>query len=361
MRWLLHEARPTRFRTRALAMMAALPPLSATVRAARMLDHAMVPALRHTDVVAPLFVIGHPRSGTTFLHRLLALDHARFTTAEAWQALFPSIVAQRVIRQAMAWRGGAHPLGRLAADLGDRLFAAAAPFHASGWREPEEDSLFLLHLCAAIHLTSTAEPDVYDPTWLADLADPEATRRWMAWYRASVRRHLADAANGPPGRTYLSKSPQFTGWIRGLTEAFPDARFVMLVRDPEEAVASYLRGRLGLLLAFRPDARTTDPALRAAVARSATLYRHAEALWGSIPASQRHRVRYVDLVRDPAESVRSIYAHFRWSLPSGMLGDPLFSSGSGRIPRRAPPLRSYGMRRRDVEALLGGLREQIGA
>eukprot|EP00965_Chrysotila_dentata_P197641 6178308-Pleurochrysis_carterae.AAC.2 len=38
----------------------------------------------------PLFILGHPRTGTTLLHTLLALDHEQFATCSTFCAGFPS-------------------------------------------------------------------------------------------------------------------------------------------------------------------------------------------------------------------------------------------------------------------------------
>jgi hypothetical protein len=41
------------------------------------------------DAKAPVFVLGHPRTGTTLLHSLLALDEERFTFCDTFMAGFP--------------------------------------------------------------------------------------------------------------------------------------------------------------------------------------------------------------------------------------------------------------------------------
>ena len=41
------------------------------------------------DDKAPVFVLGHPRTGTTLLHSLLALDEERFTFCDTFMAGFP--------------------------------------------------------------------------------------------------------------------------------------------------------------------------------------------------------------------------------------------------------------------------------
>ena len=45
---------------------------------------------RQTIHPRPLFVLGHPRTGTTMLHQLLALDHETFGTCSTFCAGFPA-------------------------------------------------------------------------------------------------------------------------------------------------------------------------------------------------------------------------------------------------------------------------------
>ena len=46
-------------------------------------------AISQVAITEPIFVLGLPRTGTTFLHRLLSLDTARFRAPLLWELLFP--------------------------------------------------------------------------------------------------------------------------------------------------------------------------------------------------------------------------------------------------------------------------------
>ena len=45
----------------------------------RLLDEVFYPNYRKTKLKDPVFIISNPRSGTSYLHRLLCLDEDRFT------------------------------------------------------------------------------------------------------------------------------------------------------------------------------------------------------------------------------------------------------------------------------------------
>ena len=66
---------------------------------------------------------------------------------------------------------------------------------------------------------------------------PENRRKLMRYYRSCLQRHLY--ANGPD-KTLLSKATQSSGAVESLLEAFPDARFITIIRHPYESVASHV-------------------------------------------------------------------------------------------------------------------------
>ncbi len=48
------------------------------------LDEILFPGYRKINLPRPVFIIGNPRSGTTFLQRLLARDEANFHCLKTW-------------------------------------------------------------------------------------------------------------------------------------------------------------------------------------------------------------------------------------------------------------------------------------
>ena len=60
------------------------------------LDEIFFPGYRNIIVDKPLFVLGYPRGGTTFLHRLINSDDERFTSFKLWEILLaPSIIQKK--------------------------------------------------------------------------------------------------------------------------------------------------------------------------------------------------------------------------------------------------------------------------
>ncbi|MBW2253299.1 MAG: sulfotransferase [Deltaproteobacteria bacterium] len=345
-----HHSGPTGRRVLA-GVLIGYPLAEALIRSARALDHLVAPGQRTQAVRAPVFVVGHPRSGTTWLHRLLALDADRFTTPRAWQVVVPAVSLYRLARAA-----NRHvDLQRLESWSERALFGAIVDHHPTTWRAPEEDSWLFLHTWSTPTLEFlTAAPALTRALWIADALPAQENERRMRWYRRSVQRHLFATA---PDATLLSKNPHFAGWIRSLARAFPSARFILLTRDPAEAITSRLRLVTTTWQAAQPMLRRDDPRMREMFDASCALYRHAEACWTELSPDRKHRVRYDDLIRDPVGEVRAIRDHFGWGLGGDL---QRATEEQARLARRRLPsspvrLRRFGLREADLARALGDL------
>lgn len=318
------------------------PALEVVVRAGQALD-------RPRPVRAPTFVVGHPRSGTTFLHRMLALD-PRFAAPTARQLLLPSATLQRAA--SLAARLPA--VRRAAEDAERRWLGPWADRHATGWSEAEEDDWLLLHAGASPTLELlTGEPGATRRWWFGDQLPAAERSAVMAWYTRCVGSLLATF---PASATWLSKNPHFTGWLRTLDATFPDARFVMIVRHPEEAVAS----RLALAdRAWRrgPARPATDRRFVELFEQSCLLYREAEAAWATLPPERAVRVGYDRLVADPTAALVEVRARLgdavepavvdRWRTAAEL--------AARRVPGERARLRWFGIDPRRVGDRLGDL------
>lgn len=212
------------------------------------LDEVLYPGDCNTPIEKPVFILGLPRSGTTFLHRSLAQDEQHWSTFKLWQAVFaPSITQRRACQALIALdqRAG-HPARALLQRLTQTLAGALDDIHPVSLEAAEEDYLTLLP-AAACFVAVLAFP--YSPAlWqLCDPATmPTAQRdQLITFYRRMLQKHMRD-----DGRTLLSKNAAFGGWAGLLAEAFPDARFIVCIRDPDRGLSSQLSsirdGQIGL-------------------------------------------------------------------------------------------------------------------
>lgn len=280
-------------------------------------DDLLFRAYRKVRVTLPVFIVGNFRSGTTLLFRLLALDRERFTTMKMWEILFaPSIVGRKVVRAlttADRWLG--RILARHVVEMEEQWHQGNV-MHKTSLREPEEDDYLLLHNWSALtfglssSLLEEARPYAY-----FDSALPHTDRdRIMAFYHRCVQRHLyADRCDGRGPRQYLAKNPALTPKLDSVLERFPDARIICLVRNPLEAIPSFLNM---MNYSWRVlGAPEQSPELREFILDMA---HH----WYTYPLDRLERapegnyifIRYDDLVADPQATVANIYNRFGFDL-----------------------------------------------
>jgi omega-hydroxy-beta-dihydromenaquinone-9 sulfotransferase len=194
------------------------------------LDHLIYPHHRTQPIDRPIFIIGNPRSGTTFLHRLL-LGAGGMAAFELWEMLFPAITARKLL-------GGVVP--RL-----DRLSPAryhASDVHDTSLRGIETDDVawFFRTLDGPF---AWAYFLAWQDKWGSELSRhefgiddvaPREERRFFSYYEACWRRNLTlKRAN-----RILVKSSMLTFRLDALLRRYPDAKLVYVIRDPVEVIPS---------------------------------------------------------------------------------------------------------------------------
>jgi len=244
-----------------------------------------------TQVQAPLFILGHYRSGTTHLHNLLALDprfaaptffqvlnpHS-FLTGERWAApLADKLVVRRRYQDEMALGAGVPGEDELA--LG--AMTGLSPYMA--WYFPRDRAGY--DRC----LTFRGVPDEEVARWGHALA---------TFLKKLTLKH---------GRPLLLKSPPHTARIRLLLDLFPDARFVHIHRDPYEVFRSTRHTIRSVQPVFRfqesPPPDGDDPILGVYTEMHDAYFEQR----GLIPERRLCDVGYEDLEREPIGVVGSIY------------------------------------------------------
>ena len=313
--WLpAYDGRAGRFSLQRLVVMALFWPLFLLVQAINglglLLDYLLFPDFRRVQVREPLFVVGVPRSGTTFLHRLLAMDE-RFTTTALWELLFAPSITQRYV-----WTGVARldavigrPAGRLLLWIERRLLGGLDGVHKTGLLDPEEDYLALMPVWGCFLLVlAVPAPALWRLTYLDRDGTDQEKQRLIAAYRRFVQRHLYFHGSH---KQLLSKNPSFTPWMATLAEAFPDARFIGCIRNPSAAVPSQINSILiGARLFDGRD--TTDYWRQGFMAMLDYYYRHVLEVLESLPPERQALSVMEQLAPAPAETVLAFYQRFGW-------------------------------------------------
>ncbi len=275
-----------------------------------LLDEIFFRGYKDKEVWQPVFIVGNPRSGTTFLHRLLARDEANFAVMRTWEMVFaPSITLRRVLKGLRAAdQALGSPMQRLI-DAQQRRWQQGNVMHKIALQAPEEDEYLLFHIWSNLKIwLYVALLDEAIPYTYFDTAMPEAEKeRIMTFYKSCLQRHLYAA--GTERKHYLSKNPSFTPMIDTLYDYFPDAKVIYLARNPLDMIPSFisLKEREWELL----DQPIKDEQSREYVLDMA---QH----WYNYPLERLERVseeRYIivnfdDLVQKAESTVARIYKRF---------------------------------------------------
>ena len=205
-----------------------------------LLDAIFFPKLWRQKVERPVFIVGHARSGTTLVHRLLAADGDTFSYFLYWEMFFPSLLQKKIIR-ALGWVDE-NWLGRFfnkklhAWD--DKTFGPYRHMHNMSLWNSEEDQ-FVMRAAFVTQQWSLEIPMMHViDVFHVDQMPLKKRRRWMHHYKECVKRQLL---LNDGYKTHLSKNPVMSGWVGAIIETFPDARIAVMMRDPAQCIPSVLK------------------------------------------------------------------------------------------------------------------------
>jgi omega-hydroxy-beta-dihydromenaquinone-9 sulfotransferase len=333
-----------------------------------LVDAALFRGWRAERIESPVFIIGMQRSGTTFLHRLLSADSAT-RALRFWEMVLPTVTAQRAVGALGRWdaaRGG--PWRDGLQRWQERSFGAMDTIHRFRLDAVEEDE-FVLWTTFMTDMCALDSPVCAEPC-LARLRAfdqrPRAfQRRAMAWYRAALQRHQhTQRAQGALPFRYVSKNPRFSQRVPLLREAFPDACFVHLVRDPRETIASRLSMLDAIWRQRYPRYTGMGPAQVALVLEDcAKTYTLAQRDLAGVPEAQKVTLRYPEHSQQPRRTVLALYEHFGWAPPDQAMLAALEGAEVQALEARTAhryELERYGLDAAAIEARLPGIFEEHG-
>lgn len=273
------------------------------------------PDIREERIVAPVVIVGLPRTGTTMLYRMLAA--AKGIAAP----LFYEVTA---LSPAFDWDFDSSRDPRLAA-AHERVAAmnAAMPELASIYpfeAEAPEESIFLYSRSfVSTHEQSNALVPGYDD-WFAAADKRPAYRylklslQFLQWQRRREGRWHDER--------WLLKTPDHLHGLDELLEILPDARIILTHRDPIEtipSICSFIRV-LHKPTVARDDGRDIGAAWSAMFARS---------MGHVADVRARHPDRFVDVwyrdtVAEPRRVAEQVFA---------FIGEPLTEEGWSEMQR----------------------------
>jgi len=253
------------------------------------------PEAARQEITRPVFVLGLPRTGTTLVHKLLALNpEARPLMIH--ETFWPAPQVRGIWRKRDCRRGDVRMVERLMR----RFVRGLDEVHPMRADEPEECTWLMANTftCSVFALLGRV-PDYV--AWLSGLDRP----RWERVYR-DYRRQLQVLQDQSSGGYWVLKSPVHMFSLPALLSVFPDARVVQMHRDPLAVVPSccslFAVVRSAFSNAIHPQliGHELVPLLCEMVRRARSCGDERQIL----------HVQYTDLVRDKLGTIRRIHDHF---------------------------------------------------
>jgi len=281
-------------------------------------------AVRKTTIrQAPIFLIGHWRTGTTLLHELMICnEHFGFPTT--YQCIQPHhfLLTERLFSRWFRFLVPAtRPMDNMRAAL-DR---------------PQEDEFAMCMLGTVSPYSAMAFPNhSAGRNGLLDLETMGSFRRWKQRFHRFLQRVTFES-----GKRLVLKSPPHTARVKVLNEMFPGAIFIHIVRNPFEVFPSTVN--LWRTLYWTQGLQTpTFAGLEEMVLNTyARMHEKLEEAKKTLAKDRYYELTYENLVKDPIGEIEKIYRYFQL---------PGFEAGLPRLEKYVAGLKSYETNKYDLSA-----------
>ena len=121
-------------------------------------------------------------------------------------------------------------------------------------------------------------------------------------------------ASASSGKQWIRKSPDHLRWLESLLKAFPDARIVMLLREPREVVSSFCRLVLNFRSGFSESVNAKSIGRDALSRLSDNIERMMIARAADPCPSRYYDLQYSDLLENPVDAVHRLCDYFGLSV-----------------------------------------------
>jgi Sulfotransferase family len=254
----------------------------------------LYPEILDVPIERPLFITGLPRTGTTFLQRLLAQD-PKFRWLHLWELLQPCPPPELA-------HAKSDPRIQATEKFMEK-YRALAPIlstaHHIDVQIPEEDNQLFEHAFANWLFCLRAHVPTYD-TWLRS-QDMESQ---YTYYKQQLQ-----LLNWRwPGR-WLLKAPFHLHNLEALTKVFPDACIIQTHRNPSSVVPSFC----SLTAIFRnifTNKLDLEMVGKDILEVTAYFHRKGKQFRSQNPLFPVCDVNYDELVEDPINIIKKIYYFF---------------------------------------------------
>lgn len=243
--------------------------------------------------IPPIFIIGHWRSGTTYLHNLLTQD-SNFGYLSMYQAMVPdcSLIGKDWLKELLV-----------------RVVPIKRPMDNMTWPidGPQEDEVALCKTMATSFYSHFLFPRKSRELFRKYVLMETSSQKTIAEFKQKYYRLLQVSTIHAGGKPLILKNPVNTARIGLLLELFPNAKFIHIHRSPYEVFASAKNLHKTLLPITTLQTLDDNPAEETIL----TLYEEMMQRYlqerSQIPEGNLVEVRFEDLEKNPMGEIQKIY------------------------------------------------------
>ncbi len=249
--------------------------------------------IENVKISPPLFIVGHFRSGTTFLHYLMGQDKSlayvsTLETMAPWVFLGSEKLFKEVVKKHLPKK---RPMDDLEMEAGlpyeeEYAIANFCPYSLHhGWYFPKRLYYYFKRYV------------------LFEGVSQEIIEEWKKWYIYLLKK----ITYKHDGKRILLKSPINTGRIKLLLETFPDAKFIHIYRDPYKVYLSTWRLYEKILPIFSFQHIEREELDRFILDFYKEVYKRYFEEKNLIPEGNLVEISYEEFVKEPIKTLKNIY------------------------------------------------------
>ena len=244
---------------------------------------------------APVFIIGHWRSGTTHLHNLLSRDE-QMGYITTYHSVFPDTLFNKLGR--WLFRGFMALLIPKKRE-GDNVVLDA--------KLPQEEEFTLGHripLSYYLFWFFPKKSEIFFRRCLKlEEINKEHKQRWKNEYRLLINKALKNTN----GKVFLSKNPPNTARIEVLLEMFPNAKFIHIHRNPIDVYLSTQNFFMKMMPHLQLEDISKDEINSLVIDGYKRLMTDYLKCKSQIPEGQLYELTFSDLEKKPLDCLEAIY------------------------------------------------------
>ena len=273
----------------------------------RIFDELLFFTYRNTEIKNPVFIISSPRSGTTYLHRLLCFDEDQFSFMKLYQTLIISISFMKLVQfLGLIDRKIGSPLLKIVRIIGKFVFKGWEGIHPMGFDRAEEDEgIWFFNFTSPAWCLFMPFYKFIDHLSILDHFSESVQTKLFSFYKNCLKRiHFVNGRD----KTFLIKSVISSGRILSILKFFPDARIIYIERDPTKTVPSYISMFSVPWKLHSPELKDNLQIFRDLGNAPIAFYKHFQQIRETVSEDKLIHLDYYQFIADPQHTVEQIYS-----------------------------------------------------